>query len=1146
MRERTLLPVCTALLFGLALVLAVGGAVADTGVDAGEEQSAEFDLLDVQDPEGVTITSAVEAEAGETQLLVTLSSPERVEGPDQLQAHARESQSDLLRFVNRTAGVTVENRFWLANAVLLTADLDRVAPETVARIDGVEAIERNAEVHALDGVRAGNESATAKQSGPSAGPAVESSAETRETFNTTYGLDQVNATEAWTTYDTRGEGTAVAVLDSGIDASHPDLNLTKWAEFTTFGGQKDSEPSDPHPRGHGTHTSGTVAGGNESGEYIGVAPRTALYHGGVLRSCDSSGCTGTRSQIIAGMEWGVENDVEVISMSLGAEGYATSYIEAVRNAEAAGTVVVASIGNDNEGTSGSPGNVYDTISVGAATESEDITSFSSGERIETSRAWGSDAPSDWPSEYTVPVVSAPGARVKSTLPNGTYGDKWGTSMAAPHVSGTIALMQSATDYHVSPAQIELALERTARKPPGAPAPAGERDTRYGSGLINAPPALELVTNGTAAGFSVDPAAVTPGDTVTLSANASLGATTYEWDLTGNGTVDATGEVVSFTYQNETDYEVTLTVSDGNGSSDSTTKTLAVREPVVEQRWAFDAGDSVLSSPTVVTDESGTRTVFVGDTGGNVSALNATTGKPFWRFETGDAVRSSPTVVNVSGTAGRTVFVGSSDGTVYALDAATGEHRWTFETGGPVKSSPTVIDDAVGGRENPADGGTVFVGSSDGNVSALNAATGERVWRFETGDAVQSSPTVASVPAGNNSTDRIVFVGSDDGNVSALDAATGERVWRFETDGTVVSSPTVANVTETDDFGSTAGWTVFVGSGGFTLTGADDTALYAINATTGTEAWRFETGGAVRSSPTVGTANETQTVFVGSDDNSVYAVEAATGDERWAFETGNSVDSSPTVTNASAAGGNATVVVGSWDENVYAVDAVTGDERWREGQGAQVFRSSPTVVNGTVFVGSENDTLAALTTSALGTSEGSRVQRGTLGHTDAWADQSPTALFSATTTRALTNETVALDATVSTGDIASYTWDLTGDGTVDATGPTANVTFEAVGEYEISLTVTDSSGANETTTWTLPVSKSPAPVVNGSPPQDLDGDGLYEAVRGSDEFTILDVQSLFTHLNSPAVTNSTWAYDFADTGDVSTLDVQALFDRLNES
>ena len=96
----------------------------------------------------------------------------------------------------------------------------------------------------------------------------------------------------------------------------------------------------------------------------------------------------------------------------------------------------------------------------------------------------------------------------------------------------------------------------------------------------------------------------------------------------------------------------------------------------------------------------------------------------------------------------TLFVGSVDGYVYALDAETGVQHWRFETGRQVVPSPTVAD------------GTVFVGSSDSHVYALDGTTGDPQWRFETGSSVHSSPTVVS---------NTVFVGSSDDHVYALDA-----------------------------------------------------------------------------------------------------------------------------------------------------------------------------------------------------------------------------------------------------------------------------------------------------------------------------------------------------------------------------------------
>jgi len=141
-------------------------------------------------------------------------------------------------------------------------------------------------------------------------------------YNTTYGLDQVNATEVWDAYGTMGQGVKVAVLDTGVNASHQDIDLYTenasdptypggWAEFNSTGAKiPGSEPYDSGQ--HGKHTSGTVAGGNASGEYVGVAPEATLIHGGVLT--DEG---GTFASILAGMEWAVQEEADVVSMSLG-------------------------------------------------------------------------------------------------------------------------------------------------------------------------------------------------------------------------------------------------------------------------------------------------------------------------------------------------------------------------------------------------------------------------------------------------------------------------------------------------------------------------------------------------------------------------------------------------------------------------------------------------------------------------------------------------------------------------------------------------------------------------------------------------------------------------------------------------------------
>ncbi|QGA84424.1 PQQ-binding-like beta-propeller repeat protein [Halomicrobium sp. LC1Hm] len=347
------------------------------------------------------------------------------------------------------------------------------------------------------------------------------------------------------------------------------------------------------------------------------------------------------------------------------------------------------------------------------------------------------------------------------------------------------------------------------------------------------------------------------------------------------------------------------------------------------RWRFETEHNTFrSSPTVVDG-----TVYIGSDGagylensnGLVHALAASDGTEQWRFQTQAGVLASPTVVEW------TVFVGDGDGTVYALDANGGTEQWQFQTHDTVRSSPTVAD------------GTVFVGSDDGKLYALHAETGEEQWQAHIIFDGWSSPVVV---------DDTVFVGTDNesrysSHVYALDAETGERRWVFDSRRSIRSSPTV--VDDTVIFSVTNG------------------TLSALSIDTGEERWISNIGFNCRSSPTVANG----VVFVGSHDEHVYAVSADDGTERWRFETDDSVLSSPTVADG-------VVFVGSRDEHVYAVSADDGTEQWRFETNHSVW-SSPTVVDGTVFVGS--DSVYALEADIEGTSEGSRVRLGALGHHD---------------------------------------------------------------------------------------------------------------------------------------------------------------------
>ena len=328
-----------------------------------------------------------------------------------------------------------------------------------------------------------------------------------------------------------------------------------------------------------------------------------------------------------------------------------------------------------------------------------------------------------------------------------------------------------------------------------------------------------------------------------------------------------------------------------------------------------------------------------------NTVAADPGEQEWAFETGGRVRTSPTVV------GGTVFVGSWDDNLYAVDAETGDQQWAFEGDDRILSAPTVAD------------GTVFVGTRFGSLYAVDAETGEQKWIFSlrnvydyinfiisqissnsvTRGTAFSSPTVA---------DGTVFVGSRLGSLYAVDVETGTQQWAFETSyGSQTGSPTVVD------------GTVFIGSW--------DGNLYAVDAEMGTQQWAFETDGAIVSAPTVVDG----TVFIGSWEDNLYAVDVETGDQQWAFEADGLTGSAPTVADG-------TVFVGSWDENLYAVDVETGDRQWAfETDGS--IGSAPTVADGTVFVGSDDDNLYAIDAGVDGSSEGSRVMLGSLGHHGDW-------------------------------------------------------------------------------------------------------------------------------------------------------------------
>jgi outer membrane protein assembly factor BamB len=339
------------------------------------------------------------------------------------------------------------------------------------------------------------------------------------------------------------------------------------------------------------------------------------------------------------------------------------------------------------------------------------------------------------------------------------------------------------------------------------------------------------------------------------------------------------------------------------------------------RWFQDgvllAGEERSSINIAATSKSGNyhvecRNLAGGVISKSVSFIGAVIppGAKKWEFITGNRVVTSPAI----GSDG-TVYAGSEDNKVYALNGSTGAKKWEFITGNMVSTDPAIGSD-----------GTVYVGSYDNKVYALNGSTGAKKWEFLTGDVVWSSPAIGS--------DGMVYVGSNDNKVYALNGSTGATKWEFLAGDAVSSSPAI-------------------GSDGTVYVGSWDNKVYALNGATGAKKWEFVTGNDVRSSPAIGSEG---TLYVGSFDNKVYALNGSTGDKKWEFLTGGGVFSSPAI------GSDGTVYVGSNDNKVYALNGKTGAKKWEFLTDNRVGTSPAIGSDGTVYVGSEDNKVYALSGS----------------------------------------------------------------------------------------------------------------------------------------------------------------------------------------
>jgi len=388
------------------------------------------------------------------------------------------------------------------------------------------------------------------------------------------------------------------------------------------------------------------------------------------------------------------------------------------------------------------------------------------------------------------------------------------------------------------------------------------------------------------------------------------------------------------------------------------------------KWKFQTGGQVIASPAVTNGAA-----YIASTDGNLYSVDLETGAQKWKLALGVRATASPALDH------GTVYLGTYSGRFYAVDAATGTLKWKFLTEGERRFAGKHLHGSEPAAESMPDpfdcylsspavwNGTVYFGSGDGNIYALEAATGTLKWKFHTGDVVHASPAIS---------DGTLFIGSWDSYFYALDAATGKEKWRFKTgeDHNIYNQVGIQSSAAVMD--------------GVVYFGCRDSNLYALNAVTGQKQWAFNNKGSwVISSPAVqagkvyfATSDSSMfyvldaksgtpvfslnfkgwplfsspaiagtMLYIGSNQGKLIAIDLASQKSAWTFETDASRQNGPVLTKPDGTPN----YEAAFTDNFYDSMVIGVSKMMRVG----TVLSSPVVVNNVIYVGSTDGFLYAL-------------------------------------------------------------------------------------------------------------------------------------------------------------------------------------------
>ncbi|MEV6106584.1 S8 family serine peptidase [Streptomyces sp. NPDC051940] len=352
---------------------------------------------------------------------------------DRLKETARNSQAGLMGVLHRADASYTS--YWIANTVKVTGD--EALLERITALPGVAEITAD-RTYALPEIQ---------ETETEAVPAAD---------GVEWGLDRIGAPKVWSEFGATGQGVVVGSIDSGVQFNHPALVAQyrgnkgdgtfthdyNWFDGTVSCGVIPSLSTPCDNVGHGTHTVGTMVGDGGAGNHVGVAPgaKWIAAKGCATGTCTQSSLLSSGQFMLAPTDRNGKNPrpelrPHVINNSWGsaAVGADPWFRQTVQSWVAAGIFPVFSNGNEGPecGTDANPANLPESYGVGAFDADGAIASFSSR------------GPSENSDDIIKPNVSAPGVAIRSTYPGSRYAVGSGTSMAAPHVAGAIALLWSA-------------------------------------------------------------------------------------------------------------------------------------------------------------------------------------------------------------------------------------------------------------------------------------------------------------------------------------------------------------------------------------------------------------------------------------------------------------------------------------------------------------------------------------------------------------------------------------------------------------------------------------------------------------------------------------------------------------------------------